>query len=128
MEGGKGLFQRREHPEEAGLRGKQLAAIARQSGRFKVIRAEHEKVVDVGSQRQVIYQGTVVDLDDRIYSLPGVATIGEKIAATDEDVNSDDLAESRALRSSLEIAGFNPSDPNSVVPLGEFQTSTSRVP
>jgi hypothetical protein len=126
IDGSKVLFLNADKPDEPWLRGKQLAAIARQSGLFKVIRAEHEKVVDVGSQRQVIYQGTVVDLDDRIYSLPGVATIGEKIAATDEDVNADDLAESRALRSSLEIAGFDPFDPNSVVPLGEFQTAATR--
>src|SRR5229473_2669223 len=89
IDGSKVLFLNAKNPDEPWLRAKQLAAIARRSQLFKVIRAEHEKVVDLGARKQVIYQGTVVDLDDHIYSLPGVATYGEAIAATDEPVNTE---------------------------------------
>jgi hypothetical protein len=117
IDGSRVLFLNPQWPLEPWLPGKTLAAIARQSGKFKVIRVEHERVLEVGSQRQVISQGTVVDLDDRVYSLPGVATMGEKLPETEEVADAWDLADARALRSTLDLAGFDPVDPSSVVPL-----------
>jgi hypothetical protein len=117
IDGSKILFLNPDRRTEPWLPAKQRAQIARQSGKFKVIRVEHERVLEIGSTRQVVSQGTVVDLDDRIYSMPGVATIGERIPEIDEDVDAWDLADARALGSTLDLAGFNPVDPTSVVPL-----------
>lgn len=118
IDGSKVLFLNSAKPNEPWLRAKLMAAMARQSGKFKAIRVEVEPPIP--QHDQVVCQGTVVDLDDHIYSLPGVATRGEKIAETEEEVSEYDLAESRALRSTLELAGFDPLDPTSVVPLGDF--------
>jgi hypothetical protein len=123
IDGSKVLFLNEKNLVEPWLRGKTLAAIARKSGLFKVIRVEVEQ--PILALKQVVYQGTVVDLEDRSYSLPGVATLGEKIAETDEEVNENDLAESRALRSTLELAGFDPLDPMSVVPLDGSSASNA---
>ena len=126
IDGSKILFLNEDKPEEPWLRAKLLAAIARKSGLFKAIRVEVEPPIP--SLNQVVCQGTVVDLEDHIYSLPGVATRGEKIAETEEEVDEYDLAESRALRSTLELAGFDPFDPTSVVPLNGEKTSVTRDP
>jgi hypothetical protein len=117
IDGSKVLFLNPDKPTDFWLRGKTLAQIARQSGKFKVIRVEHEKVIEIGVTRQAISQGTVVDLEDRIYSYPGVATFGERIPETEEQGDAWDLADARALRSTLDLAGFDPLDPTSVVPL-----------
>jgi hypothetical protein len=123
IDGSKVLFFE-NRPNEPWLRANTLASIARRSGLFKAIRVEHEKYIE--TLKQVFYQGTVVDLDDHIYSLPGVATVGKSIANTGEEVNADDLAESRALRSTLNLAGFDPLDPTSVVSLEKSEGSEQR--
>lgn len=97
-----------EEPDYPWLPGKQLAKIAQRSGLFKVVRVEHEKVMEVGAARQLHSQGTVVDLNDFSYSLPGVATVGEKIAGVSDDVDPWDLADARAMRSTLDLAGVDP--------------------
>jgi hypothetical protein len=97
-----------EEPDYPWLPGKQLAKVAQRSGQFKVVRVEHEKVMEVGSERQLHSQGTVVDLNDRIYSLPGVATVGETIAGVTDNVDPWDLADARAMRSTLDLAGVDP--------------------
>ena len=97
-----------EEPDYPWLPGKQLAKVAQRSGQFKVVRVEHEKVMEVGAARQLHSQGTVVDLNDRIFSLPGVATVGEKIEGVADDVDPWDLADARAMRSTLDLAGVDP--------------------
>lgn len=127
IDGSKVLFFK-DNPNEPWLRAKQLAQIARQSGKFKVVSAEFSQYIE--PLRQIIYQGNLVDLNDHIYSLPGVATIGEKDEATGEEFDEHDLAEARCLRSTFELAGFDPFDPTSVVPLNgeQQQASSSRDP
>lgn len=115
-----------EDPNTPWLKAKLLAQIARQSGKFKVVSAEFVQYIE--PLRQIVYQGNVVDLDGRIYSLPGVATIDEKIAASEEAASTHDLAEARSLRSSLDLAGFNPLDPVSVVPLNGEPPAAPRDP
>jgi hypothetical protein len=131
IDGSKVLFLNERDRNEPWLRARLLASIARQSGLFKVVRAEYENYIE--PLNQIVYQATIVDLQDRIYSLPGVASANEKIsnseeasksAAGDEPINAHDLAESRSLKSTLELAGFDPFDPTSVVPLGEFNPPT----
>ncbi len=97
-----------EDPSYPWMPGKQLAKVAQRSGQFKVVRVEHEKVMEVGAARQLHSQGTVVDLSDCIYSLPGVATVGETIEGITEEVDPWDLADSRAMRSTLDLAGVDP--------------------
>lgn len=126
IDGSKVLFLNEKNPDEPWLRAMLLAGIARKSGLFKVVRVEWENYIEPLSQ--IIYQGTVVDVDDRIYSLPGVATANEKHdRIDDEEINAHDLAESRALRSTLTLAGFDPFDPTSVVHLGEFKSAQRDV-
>ena len=123
INGSKVLFLNEKNPNEPWLRGKLLAAIARQSGLFKSILVKYDQFIAPLSQ--VVYQGEVMDLDDHLFSLPGVGTHGEKMANSEDEVNEHDLAESRALKSTLELAGFDPLDPASVVHLGELMP---RVP
>ena len=115
-----------EDPNTPWLKARQLAQIARQSGKFKVVSAEFVQYIE--PLKQVVYQGNVVDLDGRIYSLPGVATVNEKIPETEDAANVHDLAEARSLRSSLELAGFNPLDPTSVVALNACEPAAPRDP
>jgi hypothetical protein len=126
IDGAEVLFLNKKDPTKPWLRARTLASIARSSGKFKVVRGEFEQYIE--PLKQVVYQGTLVDLDDRVYSLPGVATVDEKIRidATDETVDAHDLAEARALRSTFELAGFDPFDSNSVVPLGDNQPAGTR--
>jgi hypothetical protein len=118
IDGSKVLFFP-EDPDEPWLRARQLAQIARQSGKFKLVTVEPTHYWD--ALKQIFYQGTVVDQKDVTYSLPGVATINEKIEALGQTLDANDLAESRALRSTLQLAGFDPLDPASVVPLGDLK-------
>ncbi len=125
IDGSRALFFP-EDPTNPWLPAKLLAQIARQSGKFKVVSSEFAQYIE--PLRQIVYQGNVVDVDGRIYSLPGIATIGEKIAASEDAVNEHDLAEARSLRSSLDLAGFNPVDPTSVVPMNGKEATTPRDP
>lgn len=111
------------------LRARTLASIARSSGKFKVVRSEFEQYIE--PLKQVVYQGTLVDLGDRIFSLPGVATVNETIRINNQDdevVDAHDLAEARSLRSTFELAGFDPFDSNSVVPIDGKEAAEPRDP
>src|ERR1041385_1433809 len=92
IDGSKVLFFP-EDPDEPWLRARQLAQIARQSGKFKLVTVEPTHYWD--ALKQIFYQGTVVDQKDVTYSLPGVATINEKIEALGQTLDANDLAESR---------------------------------
>jgi hypothetical protein len=128
IDGSEVLFLDEKKPTKPWLRARTLASIARSSGKFKVVRSEFEQYIE--PLKQIVYQGTLVDLDDRIFSLPGVATINEaiRIDDTDEVVDAHDLAESKSLRSTFVLAGFDPFDSNSAVPLGEFKPQRTQDP
>ncbi len=103
-----------------------LTAIARQSGLFKSIEVKYDRFIE--PLQQVVHQATVIDLEDRLYTLPGVATIAEKMATTENEMDEHDLAGSRALRKTLKAAGVDPLERTSVVSLGDFKPATPPEP
>lgn len=78
--------------------------IARKTNQFSSIEAEFS--THVGSLNQLIYKGSVIDLDGRSITRTGVATIGEK--PNGEEMDPHKLAENRALGQALDDFGFNP--------------------
>lgn len=88
-----------------------LEAIARKTGTFQHIGVVHDKYVR--EREQVIYTGTVIDQQERNYTRTGVALIGE--APSGFDIDTDVLAQGRALGAALTAAGFNPFKASSVV-------------
>lgn len=98
------------------LNADQLGMIARASGEFQSI----STVYDRRDNQEVIYLATVTDKDGRNYSRTGVATDGEKLP-NGVNIKTHALAETRALRAALDMAGFNPLKGGSVVHLGELR-------
>src|SRR5260370_17449704 len=80
VDGGKTLFLNEEKPDEPWLRANMLTAIARQSGLFKSIEVKYDRFIE--PLQQVVHQATVIDLEDRLYTFPGVATIADKMPPT----------------------------------------------
>jgi hypothetical protein len=115
-----------EDPNYPWLKASLLKQIARQSGKFKHIGAEFVQFIE--PLKQLVYQGNVVGTDGCIYSLPGIATIGERLPEAEEVFDEHDLAEARALRSTFDLAGVDPLDPTSVVPLNAKEPAPPRDP
>jgi len=85
-------------------------AIARRTSQFSSI--EPEFVKHIPELHQLVYKGTVIDLDGRSIARNGVATIGEK--PNGEEMDPHKLAENRALSQALDDFGFNPFKTNFV--------------
>lgn len=95
-------------------------AIARRTNQFSSIDAEFSS--HVPSLNQLVYKGTVIDLDGRSITRTGVATIGEK--PNGEEMDPHKLAENRSLSQALDDFGFNPFKTNFVA----VMAFTSRIP
>jgi len=105
-----------------------LCGIARLSGNFKSIEEWHDKFVP--ERKQVIYRARVIDLDGHEYSRSGAAMINEQLPEMEkgEVADEDQLAASRALRSTLDLAGFDPFKSNSVIRMVEDEGTAARTP
>jgi hypothetical protein len=88
-----------------------LEAIARQTGGFKTISSTYGQFIP--QLNQVVWDGLVVDAQDRSFPRSGVATIGERPSGIEIDTHV--LAKGRALSSSLQAAGFDPFRAGSVI-------------
>jgi hypothetical protein len=100
------LFPNKKNPLKAWLPPDVLEALARGSGEFQAI--DDDFATFIAPLNQVVHKGTVVDRQGRSFGATGVATIGEKVPDTDEEIDEHVLARGRALGAALDLAGFNP--------------------
>jgi hypothetical protein len=105
------LFLKNGKPTEPWLNYDALTVIARGSGRFRSL-SEHFSTF-VPGLNHIVYSATVVDKDDFGYTRSGAASLGETLDG--EEVNTHDLAATRALRKALDSAGFDVVKASSVV-------------
>lgn len=99
-------------------------AIARQIGGFSHISVTHDKYI--AERQQVIYTATVIDTAERSFTRSGSAIVGETPMGF--EIDTDNLAASRALNLALNAAGFNPFKAGSVVTIAEARQSLHSVP
>lgn len=99
---------------EPWLSSEQLAAIARQAKGFSAIEVDFKEFIP--DLNQFIWTASMTDSEGRVYRRSGVATKGERLP-TGEEVDENALAASRAMRSMLAMAGFDPFKGGSVVPI-----------
>lgn len=107
------LFLNERVPEEPWIPADVMEAIARQVGSFKHISVTHDKFIE--SRGQVIYTATIVDNFDRTFTRSGAALLTEEPNGV--KIDTDVLAQTRALNAALNAAGFNPFKAGSVVDL-----------
>lgn len=98
-----------------------LVSIARHTGKFSDIGSNFES--HVPSLNQLVYKGTVTDLEGRSITRTGVATIGER--SGDREMDPHKLAEGRAIASALRAQGFDPFKSNFVDGTVNFASRTT---
>jgi hypothetical protein len=119
------LFLNPARPEEPWIPPEELMSIARQAGGFKSIGVTFDQFIQ--GLNQVAYTANVTDAQDRIYVMPGVATVGEKHPVSGEVLDEHSLARGRAVSAALRAAGFYPLKAGSTIDLN-LKLSNSNNP
>jgi hypothetical protein len=99
-----------------------LISIARHTGKFSDIASNFE--THVPQLNQLVYKGTVTDLEGRTITRTGVSTIGER--SGDRELDPHKLAEGRAIGAALRAQGFDPFKSNFVEPASSAATAFRR--
>lgn len=112
-------FLNKKKPTYPWLSADALLAIARATPTVKSIAEQFQDYI--GELSQVLHIATVILDDGRSFSRTGVARIGEKLPDGSDDWDEHYLAASRALRSTLDAAGIDPTKrPDAMRPVAQF--------
>lgn len=105
IDGSRILFLNPKNPNDPWIPVSQLEIIARQIEGYRDSEVEFDQFIE--PTHQFIYKATVIDSQNRRFTRPGVATIGES-PIDGEDFDPHYLAAGRALSAALKSAGFHP--------------------
>lgn len=105
IDGNRILFLNPKNPNDPWIPVSQLEIIARQIEGYRDSEVEFDQFIE--QTQQFIYKATVIDSQNRRFTRPGVATLGEK-PIEGEEFDPHYLAAGRALSAALKSAGFHP--------------------